>query len=116
MEKGGQGAAEGRGSADDSQKWVLWDFTGGPVVKTPCFQCRGGACSIPGLGTMIPHAARLGQKKKKKNSGFFYFQSYSMRTGKNLAGSVRMDLLLNLYCCLHHIWKKEESLEEKIFR
>jgi len=22
-------------------KTVCWDFSGGPVVKTPCFQCRG---------------------------------------------------------------------------
>ena len=41
------------------------DFPGGPVVKTPCFQCRGTG-SIPGLGTKIPHAMLRGQKKKKK--------------------------------------------------
>ena len=22
-------------------KWITWDFPGGPVVKTPCSQCRG---------------------------------------------------------------------------
>ena len=45
------------------------DFPGGPVVKTPHFQCRdaGGAGVIPGRGTNIPHAARCSQKKKKKS-------------------------------------------------
>ena len=44
------------------------DFPGGPVVKTPHFQCRdaGGAGVIPGRGTNIPHAARCSQKKKKE--------------------------------------------------
>ena len=23
------------------EKWYHWDFPGGPVVKTPYFQCRG---------------------------------------------------------------------------
>ena len=32
------------------------DFPGGPVVKTPCFQCRG--CRFhPWSGTRIPHAS-----------------------------------------------------------
>lgn len=38
----------------------------GPVVKTPWFQWRGTG-SFPGHGTKILHAARCGQKKKKKN-------------------------------------------------
>ena len=29
-----------------------WDFLGSPVVKTPCFQCRGSG-SIPSQGTKI---------------------------------------------------------------
>ena len=36
------------------------DFPGGPVVKTPCFQCRGVGL-IPGQGT---NAAWYGQKKR----------------------------------------------------
>ena len=30
--------------------WLSWDFPGGPVAKTPCFQCKGPG-SVPGLGT-----------------------------------------------------------------
>ena len=33
-----------------------WDFPGGPVVKNLPSNA-GGACSIPGQGTKIPHAA-----------------------------------------------------------
>ena len=35
----------------------LGDLLGGPVDKTPCFQCRnaGGKGSILGGGTKIPH-------------------------------------------------------------
>ena len=38
---------------------LLGDFPGGPVVKTPCFHCRGAGDvgSFPGWGTKIPHAA-----------------------------------------------------------
>ena len=41
------------------------DFSGGPVVKTPRFQCRGTGM-IPGQGTKIPHAAWCSKKRKKK--------------------------------------------------
>ena len=35
----------------------MWDFPGSPVVKTPCFHCRGqGFHLIPGQGTKILHA------------------------------------------------------------
>ena len=36
----------------------LRDFPGGPVVKTPHFQCKdaAGEGSIPGRGAKIPHA------------------------------------------------------------
>ena len=37
-----------------------WDFPGGPVVKTPCFHCRGHRFG-PGGGT----------KTKKKNLPFY---------------------------------------------
>ena len=39
------------------------DFPGGPVGKTPCFQCRGPRL-IPGGRTKIPYAALQGQTKR----------------------------------------------------
>ena len=36
-------------------KYSGWDLPGGPVVKTPCFHCRGIG-SVPGQGTKILHA------------------------------------------------------------
>ena len=45
----------------------VWDFRGGPVVKTPRFQCRG--CGFnPWLGNKIPthHGVRSKKKKKKE--------------------------------------------------
>ena len=41
---------------------MCWDFPGGPVVRTPCFHCRGNGFD---WGTRIPHAVWHGQKKKK---------------------------------------------------
>ena len=43
------------------------DFPGEPVVKIPCFQCRGTS-SIPGLGTKMPHgmAKNTPQKTTKE--------------------------------------------------
>ena len=39
-----------------SHKWDLWDFSGGPAVKTlPANE--GGKCSIPSQGAKIPHAS-----------------------------------------------------------
>ena len=48
------------------KKLRLRDFLGGPVVKTPHFQCRGMG-SIPGWGPKISHAVQVGQKKKKSH-------------------------------------------------
>lgn len=45
------------------------DFSGGPVVTTLCFCCRG-ADSVPGWGTRMPHALRPGQKNEKGESSF----------------------------------------------
>ena len=49
----------------------LRDFPGGPVVKTPHFQCKdaAGEGSIPGRGAKIPHAVDAVQKKKKRECG-----------------------------------------------
>ena len=35
----------------------MWDFPGGPVVKNPPCNNAGGASSIPGWGTKIPHSS-----------------------------------------------------------
>ena len=58
-------------SLPEEIKKQAWDFSGGPMVKTLCSQCGGaGTGSIPGLGTKIPHAARHGQKKKRKRQAW----------------------------------------------
>jgi len=41
------------------------DLLGDPVVKTPCFQCRGQGVN-PSPGTKIPHTVPHSQKKKKE--------------------------------------------------
>ena len=44
-----------------ASKMLNWDFPGGPVVKTPHFQCKG--CNlILDQGTKILHAAQCSQK------------------------------------------------------
>ena len=43
------------------------DYPGGPVVKTPCIQCRG-CSSIPGQGTKIPCAMWCCQKPKQNKN------------------------------------------------
>ena len=43
----------------------LWDFPGGPVVKTSPSN-SGGADSIPGQGTKIPHASQPKNQNIKK--------------------------------------------------
>ena len=37
-------------------KILFWDFSGGPLSRTPCSQRRRWG-SVPGQGTKIPHAA-----------------------------------------------------------
>ena len=50
---------------------VLWDFPGSPVVKTPCFYCRG--CGFnPCQGNKILHTVQHGQKEKKEWLCFLY--------------------------------------------
>ena len=46
----------------------IWDFPGGPVVRTPCFHCRGHGFDPwnPGSGTKIPQATWYGQKQTNK--------------------------------------------------
>ena len=48
---------------------MIKGFLDGPVVKTPCFHCRGtagGVGLIPGQGTRIIHATQRGQNFFKK--------------------------------------------------
>ena len=40
------------------------DFSGGPVIKTLYFHCRG-VCSMPDQGTTILHAEQDGENEKK---------------------------------------------------
>ena len=47
-----EGSELRRTTADLDLKGLTWDFLGGPVVKTPGSQCRGGNWS----GNWIPHA------------------------------------------------------------
>ena len=62
-------------STESTQLWnfwshkaeATWDFPGGPMVKTPCFHCRGRG-SIPGRGTKIPHATWRSQKTEKQTN------------------------------------------------
>ena len=48
------------------------DFPRGPVVKTPCFPCRGHGFN-PRSGNKTPHAMQDGQKTKEKKKNFFPF-------------------------------------------
>ena len=46
------------------KRGICRDVPGSPVVKTRASNA-GGAGSIPGQGTKIPHAVQLGQKKER---------------------------------------------------
>ena len=46
---------------------VIWDFPGGPVVKSLRFQCRGRGFD-PWWGTKIPHAERPKTKERNDSS------------------------------------------------
>ena len=48
---------------------ILEDFPCGPVVRTPCFQCRG--CGFdPWSGNKDPTCRAAWPKKKKKKSSY----------------------------------------------
>ena len=47
------------------------DFSGGPVVKTLSFHCRGHRFD-PCWGARIPHAVQCGQKNKKGSYCLFF--------------------------------------------
>ena len=66
MEKVGQNK---RDMCNSSKKLNnVWDFPGGPVVKTPCSQCRGcGVGSLVGeLRSHMPLSVAPPKKEKKK--------------------------------------------------
>ena len=50
------------------RKAKLAGLPGGPLVKAPCFRCRG-AGSVPSWGTKILQAAQCGQKRERKQKG-----------------------------------------------
>ena len=76
--QGGQGKAEG-------QEAEPRDFPGGPVVKTPHFQCKGMG-SISGQGTKIPHAMWQGQSIKKKKKSYLKRRKLKKKKGKPKGG------------------------------
>ena len=45
----------------------MWDFPGGPVVKTSPSNA-GGVGSIPGRGAKIPRASRPKNQNRKQNN------------------------------------------------
>ena len=45
---------------------LWWEGSGGPVVKTPSFHCRGARLQSLVKESKLPHATRQGQKVKKK--------------------------------------------------
>ena len=51
---------------------ILWEFPGGPVVRTQHFHCCGQG-SIPGLGAKIPHQAAVCRSQKKKSNFILNF-------------------------------------------
>ena len=49
----------------------IWDFLGGPVVKTLPFN-EGGVDLIPGQGAMIPHISWPPKKPPKMHKTEYY--------------------------------------------
>ena len=55
---------------DFTLRSMVRDFPGSPVVKTPCFHCKGLGFDL-GLGAKILHATQNSQKGlKKKKKGW----------------------------------------------
>ena len=73
-----------------------WDFSGGPVVKTPCFQCRGMG-SILGWGTKIPHVTCPEKKKKKIEACTWSYKLWWKQHGReeHFTGKKTQDLTLH---------------------
>ena len=58
------------------------DFSGGPVVKIPRFQCRGWEGSTPGPETETPHATQYGPKPKTKSTQFWFSRNIHLSEWK----------------------------------
>ena len=73
-----------------------WDFSGGPVVKTPCFQCRGMG-SILGWGTKIPHVTCPEKKEKKIEACTWSYKLWWKQHGReeHFTGKKTQDLTLH---------------------
>ena len=50
------------------------------MVRTPNLQCGGGASSIPGQGTKIPHAVKKNKTNKKSEKERLKLSLCHMRT------------------------------------
>ena len=73
----------------------MWDFPGGPVVKTPPFNA-GCVDLIPGLGAKIPHALWPKKKKKKK------YKTESNNTGRHKNKNEVKDFMSYTYTILYY--------------
>ena len=62
------------------------EFPGSPVVKTPCFHCRG-PCSIPGWETRIPHVFSAAKKGRKKKKDLQQSRGNTVKAGNSSIGS-----------------------------
>ena len=69
-----------------SFKSLLWDFPGGPVVKTSLSNA-GGAGSIPGRGAKIPHASPPRNQNRKQKQ---YCNKFNKGFKKNKNGYMFM--------------------------
>ena len=58
------------------------DFSGGPGVKIPRFQCRGWEGSTPGPETETPHATQYGPKPKTKSTQFWFSRNIHLSEWK----------------------------------
>jgi hypothetical protein len=76
---------------------------GGPVVKTPCFQCRGPRL-IPGGRTKIPHAALQGQTKHPSLQAitmiFLVIRIFKINSLSKLWVSITVLAIVNQDMCL----------------
>ena len=65
------------------------EFPGSPVVRTPCFHCRGLG-SVLGQGTKIPQAAQCSQKEKKKSMRVHFVHFLLSRQNSSEASQTKL--------------------------
>jgi len=73
---------------------MIWDFLGGPVVRTSPSNA-GGVGLIPGGRVMIPHASQQKKKRKEKNQNIKQKQ-YCNKFNKDLKKMVNIKKKKNL--------------------